>query len=456
MSMTAWSPVGPGRTSAAWHVRKRALGTNVPVGALVDCLASVDDQEDDLMVNGRLAGISWREWSSEPTAPVSPAGSKTAARTMTAHAALGPAPTLRIAGYSVPVLGRARMYVCGITPYETTHIGHAATFVWADVAARVLGLAGAAVEVCRNVTDIDDHLLMRASREGVDWLSLASQETYRFERDMAQLRVVRPAYEPRSRDYVDEVIALAAQLLASGAAYERNGSVYFRGTDVPARAGRDRDECLELVRARGGNPDDPDKDDALDAVLWQRSVGAAPAWPSPWGPGRPGWHAECTAMSLATFGPTVDLHVGGEDLAFPHHTYESLQAEAFTGVRPFARAWMHVGSVLVEGEKMAKSAANLVYVHDVLDRFPPGALRLLILSRHWSEPWEFDEAGLEQAASELENLWRYGAESGDRDVAEHNVALALLDDLDIPRALTLAKEAGGQVLRDLIALLGLS
>ena len=161
-------------------------------------------------------------------------------------------------------------------------------------------------------------------------------------------------------------------------------------------------------------------------------------------------------MSVTTFGPTVDLHVGGEDLAFPHHVYEALQAEAFTGVRPFARAWMHVGSVLVDGEKMAKSAGNLVYVQDVLDRFPPGALRLLILSRHWSEPWEFDEAGLEGAASELENLWRYGAASSNRDVAEHGVALALLDDLDIRRALALAKEAGGQVLRDLIALLGLS
>ena len=408
------------------------------------------------MVHGRLTGVSWREWSSEPTSMVSPAGSKTAARKMISHAALGPAPVLRVGDSQVPVLGRARMYVCGITPYETTHVGHAATFVWADVAARVLGLAGATVEVCRNVTDIDDHLLAQAKREGVNWRSLASQETYRFERDMAQVGVVRPTYEPRSRDYVDEVIMLAAQLLAKGAAYERNGSVYFRGTDVASSAGLDRDQAIELARARGGNPGDPDKEDALDAVLWQRSVGDEPAWPSPWGPGRPGWHAECTAMSVATCGPTVDVHVGGEDLAFPHHVYEALQAEAFTGVRPFARAWMHVGSVLVEGEKMAKSAGNLVYVHDVLDRFPPGALRLLILSRHWSEPWEFDEAGLERAARELENLWRYGGASGDRDVAEHQVALALLDDLDVFRALALAKEAGGQVLRDVVALLGLS
>jgi cysteinyl-tRNA synthetase len=387
---------------------------------------------------------------------VSPAGSQTAARAMTAHTALGPEPALRIGGSVLPLLGRARMYVCGITPYETTHVGHAATFVWADVAARVLRLGGITVDVCRNVTDIDDHLLARAKREGLHWRSLASQETYRFERDMAQLGVVRPTYEPRSRDYVDEVIVLAAELLANGAAYERNGSVYFRGADVASSAGLDREQAIELARARGGYPDDPDKDDPLDAALWQRSVDDEPAWPSPWGPGRPGWHAECTAMSLSTFGPTVDVHVGGEDLAFPHHAYEARQAEAFTGVRPFARAWMHVGSVLVDGEKMAKSAGNLIYVQDVLDRFPPGALRLLILSRPWSEPWDFHEAGLERAASELEDLWRVGAASGDRDVAEHQVALALLDDLDVPRALALAKEAGAQVLRDVVALLGLS
>lgn len=408
------------------------------------------------MAHERLTGVSWRDWSSEPTSTVSPAGSKTAARAMTAHAGLGPAPALRIGDVAVPVLGRARMYVCGITPYETTHVGHAATFVWADVAARVLRLAGAAVEVCRNVTDVDDHLLTQAKRDGVAWRSLATQETYRFERDMARLGVVRPTYEPRSRDYVEEVIALAAQLLTTGAAYERNGSVYFRGGDAVSKAGLDRDRAIDLARQNGGHPDDPNKDDPLDAALWQRSVGDEPAWESPWGLGRPGWHAECTAMSVATFGPTVDLHVGGEDLAFPHHVYEAAQAEAYTGVRPFARAWMHVGSVLVEGDKMAKSAGNLIYVNEVLDRYPPGALRLLILSRHYSEPWEFDEDGLETASADLEKLWRYGAAAGDRDLAEHEVASALLDDLDVPRALAVAKDAGGQVLRDLVALLGLS
>ncbi|RPI10013.1 MAG: cysteine--tRNA ligase, partial [Actinobacteria bacterium] len=239
-------------------------------------------------------------------------------------------------------------------------------------------------------------------------------------------------------------------------AYVRNGSAYFRGADVAAAAGLSRERGIELAREQGGHPDDPDKEDPLDAALWQRSVGDEPAWPSPWGPGRPGWHAECTAMALSTFGPTVDLHVGGADLAFPHHAYEAAQAEAYTNVRPFARAWLHVGSVLVDGEKMAKSKGNLVYVHEVLDRYPPGALRLLILSRPWAEPWEFTEADLDRAAAELEQLWRHGSTAGDRDAAEHEVAVALLDDLDVRRALDIARTAGGQVLRDLVALLGLT
>jgi cysteinyl-tRNA synthetase len=160
-------------------------------------------------------------------------------------------------------------------------------------------------------------------------------------------------------------------------------------------------------------------------------------------------------MALSTFGSSVDVHVGGADLAFPHHAYGAAQAESYTGVRPFARAWMHVGNVLVDGEKMAKSTGNLVYVHDVLDEFPPGALRLLILSRPWSAPWEFSESELDRTAGELENLWRFGAASGDAEVAEHEVALALLDDLDVRGALEIAKSAGGQVLRDLVTLLGL-
>ena len=368
---------------------------------------------------------------------------------------LGAPPVARVNGVRLPTVGRARMYVCGITPYDTTHLGHAATFVWADVASRVLGLAGASVEVCRNVTDIDDHLLAEARAGGVPWRSLAVQQTYRFDRDMTELGVPRPSYEPRSYDHVDDVIALAAELLTDGAAYERNASVYFRAGDILERAGLTREEAIALAGERGGHPDDPDKDDPLDAAVWQRSTGDEPAWDSPWGRGRPGWHAECTAMALATFGPTVDLHVGGADLAFPHHAYEAAQAEAYTGVVPFARAWMHVGSVLFGGRKMAKSDNNLVFVHDLLERWPPGVIRLLVLSRRWQDAWEFEEAQLRAAAAELESLYHYQAKAGGSEAAAREVGLALLDDLDVPRALATAKAAGGQVQRDLVSFLGL-
>lgn len=346
--------------------------------------------------------------------------------------------------------------MCGITPYDTTHVGHAATFVWADIAARVLRSTGVQVDVCRNVTDIDDHLLAEAKAEGVSWRSLAVQHTYRFERDMDELGVPRPSYEPRSFDHVDEVIALADELIATGAAYDRNGSVYFRADDILERSGLARPEALALAAERGGHPEDPDKDDPLDAAIWQRSVGDEPAWESPWGRGRPGWHAECTAMALATFGPSLDLHAGGTDLAFPHHAYEAAQAEVYTGVTPFSRAWMHVGSVLVNGRKMAKSARNLVFVHELLERWPPGALRLLILSRRWQDAWEFDEAELARAARDLERLWHYDEKGGDTEAAATEVQRALLDDLDVLRALSIARETGGTVQRDLVSFLGLT
>jgi cysteinyl-tRNA synthetase len=347
------------------------------------------------------------------------------------------------------------MYVCGITPYDTTHVGHAATFVWADVAARILRLSGVEVDLCRNITDIDDHLLAGARDREVNWRSLAVQQTYRFERDMDDLRVARPTYEPRSYDFVGEVITLADRLVAAGVAYDRNGSVYFRGAGVHRTVELDRDEAIRLAAERGGHPDDPDKDDPLDAALWQRSIGDEPGWDSPWGRGRPGWHAECSAMALATLGPSIDIHAGGADLAFPHHAYEAAQAEAFSGVQPFARTWLHVGTVLIDGEKMAKSTGNLVLVNELLDRWSPGAIRLLILSRPWHQAWEFSEDDLDRAAGQLEQLWHYGATSGGNAAAEE-VQRALLDDFDVTRALEVAKEAGGQVLRDVVALLGLS
>ena len=198
-----------------------------------------------------------------------------------------------------------------------------------------LALTGAHVDVCRNVTDVDDHLLAEARSQGVPWRSLATQQTYRFERDASDLGIVRPAFEPRSYDYVDDVMHLALGLLTLGAAYERNGSVFFHGEHVCETAGLDSSDALILLDEDSARHDarlDDVVENPLDVAIWQHSSGDEPAWPSPWRDGRPGWHAECAAMALSTFGPTIDLHGGGADLRFPHHAYEAAMAEAFTGV----------------------------------------------------------------------------------------------------------------------------
>lgn len=363
---------------------------------------------------------------------------------------------LRVNGRPVPVIGTARIYVCGITPYGTTHLGHAATFVWIDVLARLLRHTGVEVEVCRNITDVDDDLLEQARRQHDDWRMLAARQTYRFEDDMRQLRVGSPTFEPQAHVYVDEVIALAQALLSSGTAYERGGAVYYPGTAVAERAGLERDAALALVAEHGGRPDDADKDDPLDTPVWQRSAEGEPSWPSPWGPGRPGWHAECSAMALATLGPGIDVHGGGADLIFPHHAFEAAQAEDATGVRPFARSWLHVGTVTVGGEKMAKSTGNLVLVHELLeDAWPAGAVRLLLIDRPWASSWDYREEDLAAAAERLDRLWsRAGSPSTD-PASEQAAVDALLDDLDVPRALAIAEEAGGHALRSVGGLLGL-
>lgn len=364
---------------------------------------------------------------------------------------------LRIAGRPLPVIGRARMYVCGITPYDTTHLGHAATFVWSDVAARVLRHLGVDTEVCRNVTDVDDVLDLAAACAGARFDSFAAVQQFRFDRDMAALGVRRPDHEPRAHNYVAQVVTLASVLLEIGAAYERNGTVWFRGRDVPASAGVDPSRARELAGEFGDRSwRMDDRDDEFDVPVWRRAEPGEAAWPSPWGDGRPGWHAECAAMAITMLGPAVDLHAGGADLRFPHHAYERAMAEAVTGVRPFARAWLHVGTVHVGGVKMAKSAGNLVLVSDVVAEHPPAALRLLLLDRAWAEPWNYEETMLAAAEARLERLYAAAARRSGTDAAVEAVTAALLDDLDVPTALNVAEEEGGPAARLALSVLGLT
>ena len=369
--------------------------------------------------------------------------------------ALSHPPVLRVGGTPVSVVGRSRIYVCGVTPYDVTHLGHAATFVWVDAVERVLRRLGVHVEVCRNVTDVDDVLFDAATKAGAHYDRFAAVQQFHFDRDMDALAVRRPTYEPRAHTFVPQVIDLAAALLANGTAYLSDGSVYFRGAPVADRAGLFLDDAVDLLAQNGGRNDDPAKADPIDQAVWQASTHGEPAWPSPWGPGRPGWHAECTAMALSTYGASLDLHAGGADLRFPHHAFETAQAEAATGVAPFARAWMHVGTVRIHGEKMAKSTGNLVFVSDLVAQSSGAAVRMLLLDRPWNEPWDYTPEALTQASARLDALHVAAGRLGGSDTAQPAVLDALADGLDVTRAIDLAIDAGGHVARDLVQVLAL-
>ncbi len=362
---------------------------------------------------------------------------------------------LRLAGGPLPILGTARIYTCGITPYDVTHLGHAATFVWADALRGVLATAGVEVVISRNVTDVDDVLTRAAEARGKHYDEFALSQEFLFERDMEALRVHRPTMTPRARSYVPHVQQLAAALLVAGRAYEREGHVFFRGAHVHERAGLDRATALELSEAFGDFPDDPLRDDPLDVPVWRPSGEKDPAWPSPWGWGRPGWHAECSAMAAATLGSSVDVLVGGEDLAFPHHAYQAAMVEAAVAVGPFARRMLHVGAVRQDGAKMSKSIGNLTLVADLLETAPAAAIRLMLLDRRWFQGWEYRPELLVAATEALHDLYAAASRPGAAEAAQQEVAAALLDDLDVPRALATATEAGGSAAQLLVRVLTL-
>jgi cysteinyl-tRNA synthetase len=364
-------------------------------------------------------------------------------------------PRLLLGGTDLSVVGRCRIYVCGVTPYDVTHLGHAATFVWVDAVDRVLRRLGVQVEVCRNVTDVDDVLFDAAERAGGHYEEFAAVQQFHFERDMDTLGVRRPTHEPRAHTFVPQVVALAQSLLANGSAYEAGGSVYVEGQAVAVRHGLSAAEAEQALRDNGGRPDDPHKRSPLDQAVWQVSAAGEPAWASPWGSGRPGWHAECTAMALSTYGASMDLHAGGADLRFPHHAYEAAQAEAATGVTPFARSWMHVGIVQLKGEKMAKSVGNLVFVKDLIAASSGGAVRTMLLDRRYDEAWDYTPEVLDAAGQRLDALYSAAGRTGSDDAATAAVLAALTDDLDVPKALDIAIEEGGQIARDLTTTLSL-
>jgi L-cysteine:1D-myo-inositol 2-amino-2-deoxy-alpha-D-glucopyranoside ligase len=337
--------------------------------------------------------------------------------------------------------GVARLYVCGITPYDATHLGHAATYVAFDTLVRVWRDQGREVHYVQNVTDIDDPLLERAARDGVAWQDVAVRETELFRGDMTALRVLPPTWYVGAVEAMDEIASLVARLQALGATYTVDGDTYFSVAAAPefGSVGHlDAATMLRLSAERGGDPDRPGKKDPLDCLLWMQQRPGEPGWPSPFGPGRPGWHVECAAMALNRLGAQIDVQGGGCDLVFPHHELSAATAEVASGTSPFARAYVHAGMVGLDGEKMSKSLGNLVFVSRLLAAgTDPGALRLALLSRHYRADRMWDDAeltaGTERLARWRAALGRPSGPSGEALLAA--VRTALYDDLDTPAAL---------------------
>jgi L-cysteine:1D-myo-inositol 2-amino-2-deoxy-alpha-D-glucopyranoside ligase len=359
-----------------------------------------------------------------------------------------------------------RLYVCGVTPYDTTHIGHAATYAAFDVLVRFLEHQGQRVQYVQNVTDIDDDILRKADQLGEDWRRLGNRWTAHFIGDMIALNVRPPEAYVRATDGVADILAAVEGLLAAGAAYVADGSVYFSVAADPDFGKLSQvppGERLALANERGNRPDEPGKRDPLDFVLWQAAAPGEPTWDSPWGRGRPGWHIECSSLIARWLGPQIEIHGGGGDLIFPHHECEIAQAECAGGPQPFVRIWMHVAMVAYQGEKMSKSLGNLVMARDVLQRFSANALRVYLAMHHYREPWEFEWAGLDAAAAladRLEQAVQRPASMGgtpaggpdsrlDSRAPEAEFLAALADDLNTPRALAILDGFAAQIAHQL-------
>ncbi len=337
--------------------------------------------------------------------------------------------------------GRVAMYVCGITPYDATHLGHAATYLAFDLMYRVLRDSGVEVDYCQNVTDVDDPLLERAARSGEDWAALAERQTALFRDDMAALRILPPRWYVGAVEAIPEIVELICDLREKGAAYDVDDDVYFSAAAAPqfgSVAHLNVESMLRLYAERGGDPQRPGKKDQLDCLLWQAARPGEPAWDSPFGPGRPGWHVECAAIALRRFGPTIDVQGGGSDLAFPHHELGAAEASAATGRWPFARTFVHTGMVGYRGEKMSKSRGNLVFVSRLLTAgVDPAAIRLALLAHRYRDDWEWTDAEL-SAGQERLVRWRAAVRRPVGPSAEatlDGVRRRLADDLDAPGAL---------------------
>ncbi len=303
----------------------------------------------------------------------------------------------------LPQDNEVKMYVCGVTPYSDSHIGHAMSYVVFDVIRRYLQFRGYKVKYVQNVTDIDDKIIERAGRLGITVSELAEKYTDSYFEDMDALNIGRADIYPKATEEIPKIIEIIEGLVDKGYAYPAGGSVYFRVRNV-SDYGKLSHRSLESMMATESAVGSEDKESPLDFVLWKAAKPGEPSWASPWGQGRPGWHIECSAMSLKYLGNTLDIHGGGQDLVFPHHENEIAQSESFTGIKPFAKYWLHNGLVRLGEEKMSKSLGNLVTIKEVLEKYSADALRIFILSSHYRSPLTYSEEALEAAEKGADRL----------------------------------------------------
>ncbi len=364
--------------------------------------------------------------------------------------------------------GPIKLYVCGVTPYDTTHLGHAFTFVQFDTLVRALRwlppYPGRDVIYVQNVTDIDDSILIRARKLGVDWQALGDEQTEQYRADMRALNVAEPTHFVRATSAMATILHLIETLVQSDAAYVvEGGSVFFRVRACPTYGELSKlsREQMVLIASQqdDADVDDPRKEDQLDFALWKGWSGQSdePRWDSPWGRGRPGWHVECSALCYQYLGPQVTIHGGGVDLVFPHHESEIAQSEKGFSTRPFAQIWSHVAMVRMDGEKMSKSLGNMVFLRQLLKSYSADAIRVYLLGHHYQHVWEWSPAEMDAAARIAQRL-SVAAREPDMasGVERETFAAALSDDLNTPRAIDILQTISGGTLRDLGSVLGLT
>jgi len=356
----------------------------------------------------------------------------------------------------VPQGDEVTMYVCGINPYMDSHIGHAMSYIFFDVVRRYLEYRGYRVRHVQNITDVEDNIIEHANRLGVSVRDLTEKYTLRYNEDIEALNIV-PAHEyPRATGEIDKIIEVVRGLVEKGFAYAIGGNVYFRVREVKdygKLSRRSLDAMMTGTRVEASQ----DKEHPMDFVLWKEAKAGEPSWESPWGKGRPGWHIECSAMSLKYLGETIDIHGGGQDLVFPHHENEIVQSESFTGKRPFVRYWMHNGMVQMGGEKMSKSLGNLITIREALERYSADAVRLFVLGSYYRSPLTYSEEVLEaaergaerlrQAASDERAVGKAAGDGLDTEPYRQQFIESMDDDFGTARAVATLFELGREINR---------